>query len=148
MATERDDRELHPIAVLAASLLTNEGEAAFAYDGPALERLKEEIAELSGDDALRRAVRDLIRLACYLDTEAGSPRAAAALIEALEVAVEPLRALEARDAGSEEAGDGDAARKEFERFRGVEPASKAPRVGDEAPKGSVKVGTLDYPKRG
>jgi hypothetical protein len=136
------DESLHPIADLACELLLTGGDEPYSFDETALERIGTDLAALFGDTVLRRAVADLLRVACYLDTEASSPAAAQALIRVASAAVEPLNALESADEAVA------STKREFDRFRGTEEGSRAPKVGEDAPEGSVKLGTLDYPKRG
>lgn len=149
--SDANDRPLHPVAELAAMMLAkNSPTPPHVLDEASADELRAELARLAGNVELRRATGDLIRLACHLDTAAGSPDAAAAILRVLESTVEPLRALDAAEgealAGATE--EGSAAKRDFDRFRGSEEAPKAPKIGEGAPQGSVKLGSLDYPKRG
>lgn len=140
---------VHPIVEFAASLLSKREDDSYFLDETGALRLEQQLAKHYEDESLRRAVADLIRLACHLDTEVRSPAAAAAILDVLAHAVEPLRALD--DPGASKGGvpdDVGSAKHEFDRFRGKEPSTRAPKVGEEAPEGSVKLGSLDYPKRG
>lgn len=146
MTSSAAEEPLHPIVDFATSLMVPGDGEACALDASGEARLKEQLSLLYGDPSLRKAVVDLVRLACWLDTEARCPRTSAALVKLLgENAVEPLRALKEASAG----GEIDAKPSEFERFRGDSVRSaKAPQVGEAAPDGSVKAGSLNYPKKG
>ncbi|MCK6550589.1 hypothetical protein L6R52_32425 [Myxococcota bacterium] len=143
------DPTLHPIVELASTLLARTSpRPPHQLDDASAEQLRAELAKLEGQTELRDAVAGLIRLACHLDLEARSPDAAERLLRLLEAhAVEPLRALEAADGEAVVEGVAEAKR-ELDRFRGTREGPKAPKVGEDAPKGSVKLGSLDYPKRG
>lgn len=136
--------ELHPVVVaLCGRMACSDG----IYEIPEEQRvlLDRDLAALFRQPALRDAVRDLLRLACWLDTEARSPRAAQAILDALEAITPEMRALEALEA---EADGGAAETPKFERFRDPDARAVAPRLGESAPKGTLKIGSLDYPKRG
>jgi hypothetical protein len=144
MSEEEDKPELHSVAELAATLLSGgiNGEP-YALSETAEARLDRALDALHGSIELKHACADLIRLGAWLDREAASPEAAEALLRVLERAVPALDAVLAEH--DPESLTETKAR--FDRFRDEE-GRKAPKVGDEAPRGSVKLGTLDYPKRG
>ena len=148
MAEDEDEHEnppLHPIAELAATLLSGgENGEPYALGDIAKTRIVRSLDALFGSIELQIAVSDLIRLACWLDTEAHSKDAADELLEIMKGVIEPLEAVLAEH-DPESLTD---TKQKFDRFRDEEGGPKAPKVGEDAPKGSVKLGTLDYPKRG
>src|SRR6185295_19023867 len=135
------EAELHPIVDLTASLMTAGDEPCELTD-PAKQQLTEALEKLAGTPELKPACGDLLRMAYWLDTEAGAPKAAQAIVEILETMVPALDAWFAEH-------DPDLAdtKQKFDRFRDEE-GPKAPRVGETAPEGSIKLGSLDYKKRG
>lgn len=141
---EVEEGTLHPVAELAATLLSGgmNGEA-YALSAVAEARLDRALDALGGTIELKHACGDLIRLAAWLELEASSPEPAQVLLSVLERAAPALEAVLAEH--DPESLTETKAR--FDRFRD-ESGAKAPKVGDEAPRGSVKLGTLDYPKRG
>lgn len=149
MSERAPELNIHPIVPFAASIIAEQSPSPpHTLDDAGADAIAEELSKLFGADELRRAVADLLRLACHLDLEAGSPDASRRLVRLLEEhAVEPLRAL---DAASGEAAtlEVQEAKREFDRFRGDSTHPRAPRLGESAPRGSVKLGSLDYPKRG
>jgi hypothetical protein len=135
------ENDVHPIVERCAQMIVRSGEAPpFVLDDPGAKLIEDELRALFGTEELRTAVADLIRLACHLDTERSSPEAAQRILAVLECCVDPLRALDTAEPDPESE---DAAKK----LIGTEPP-KAPKVGESAPRGSVKLGSLDYPKRG
>lgn len=145
------DSPLHPIADRAALLLARAGGPPFELEEPAAESLRAELVALFGKRELEDAVADLIRLACHLDTERGSPTAARGLLALAEECAGALEALDLAapiDASLGVSGDrAGESLAEGRRFLGGARA-RAPKVGEDAPEGSVKLGSLDYPKRG
>jgi hypothetical protein len=127
-----ESADLHPIATFAADLVEQGPDKTYALDDAALARIAEALAEIGPKAERGKAAMDLIRVACFLDAQPGSHDAAMAILGVLEAA-----GLIAH-----------AAHRDFDRFRGASGAPKAPQVGDAAPEGSLKVGSLDYPKRG
>lgn len=143
------DSPLHPIVELASTLIARASpRPPHDLDDAAAEQLRGELARLEGHVELRDAVAGLLRLACHLDLEARSPEASERLLRLLEAhVVEPLRALDSAEGEAVVEGVAEAKR-DLDRFRGTRETPKAPKVGEDAPKGSVKLGSLDYPKRG
>jgi hypothetical protein len=140
-----EDVELHPVAELATTLMTGgENGEPYAMSETAKARLTRALDTLHGSIELQLAVSDLIKLGCWLDTEANSPAAANAILEVLKGEIAPLEKVLAEH-DPESLAD---TKRSFDRFRGEDAGPKAPQPDQAPPKGTVKLGTLDYPKRG
>jgi hypothetical protein len=133
---------LHPIVDFAWGLLADRDEEPL-LDVEALESIADRLRPLFGSPELKRAVIDLLRLACWLETEAGAVETANAIILMLDAqTTEPLRLLRIACGEGDDLGGRD-----FQRFHAGE-GPKAPKVGEDAPGGSVKAGSFNFPKRG
>lgn len=142
---ETDPPPLHPVAELAASLLgggTNGAPYTLSEAGQA--RIARSLDALLGTVELRDAASDLLKLACWLDTQASSPEASDAILSAVTALTDELeKVLSEHD--PESLTD---TKQKFDRFRAEGASSKAPQADEAPPKGTIKLGTLDYPKRG
>jgi hypothetical protein len=130
---------LHPVAQLAVQLLFEKaGEASLSAQGE--ERLSEALAEHFHHSALRFAFLDLISLHVFLKNGLNKPEVAAAILRVATTATEPLRALglyaEVSQARATQAGE------KFAKFAGKKKDLSAPKLGEAAPAGSIRVEDL------
>lgn len=93
-------------------------------------------------------VETVLVVAHLLETEQSSPRAAKQLVAIVDSpkVIDAMKALNRKkdEERREEVGK---TAKEFSKFAAKEEAHVAPKEDEEAPKGSLKLGALDFPKR-
>ena len=153
MTEERVELDPHPIRDVVAQLLKDGTDEPAAFDEQAQKTLSEAVDQYVAADTheLQEVVRTLIAIFEWLRDEQKSPRAAEALkstfkrpevIERVNKIENEMRAEE-NDARQSEVEKNAA---EFDKMAGRDP-KVAPKVGDKAPAGSLKLGNLNFPKK-
>ncbi|MFX0091885.1 MAG: tetratricopeptide repeat protein [Candidatus Hodarchaeota archaeon] len=92
-----DDKKTHPIIEEAVRLLkkretsdTADWMSSVFYNEEAIEQLKKSLANYFGSNELPDVVRELLTLACFLDTQKNNKEASQALIEVVNSATDAL----------------------------------------------------------
>lgn len=149
-ATDAPELEGHPIRYLVASVLRDgergEEPALLDEDGAAL--IRSEIDKVLDSPELVDVVEMILGIAHALEVEQRSPTAAAALLDLVErePVIESLKELNRKKDAERSEAVAKAAGK-FTGFTGSESQKKAPKDSEAAPKGSIKLGSLDFPKK-
>jgi hypothetical protein len=147
---EEELLEGHPIRYVIASVLLDgagEEEPAVLTDAGVL-KVTEEIDRTIGGEELVDAVEMLLGVAYSLETTHKSPVAAQKLIDVVEreSVLRALRELN-RQKNAKRADEVQKNADKMNAFTGSDSGKKAPRAEDSAPKGSVKLGSLNFPKK-
>jgi hypothetical protein len=148
--TENQELEGHPIRYLIAAVVKDgdpkKEPAVFDADG--LEQIRKEIRSHIGSPELVDCVETVLGLAAALEVEQRSPRAAQALFQLVEndEIIKALKELNQKKDAQRAEAVAKAADK-LTAFTGSESQKKAPKSDDHAPKGSIKLGNLDFPKK-
>lgn len=140
----------HPIRyVIASVLIDGSGDQEPAQlDDLGIEKISEEIDRTSKNDELVDAVEMLLGVAYSLETTHKSPHTAQKLIDIVEreSVLRALRELNrAKNAKRAEEVQKNADR--LKEFTGSDSGKKAPKNDEAAPKGSIKLGSLNFPKK-
>jgi hypothetical protein len=148
--TEEAQRDGHPIRDVVALLIKDggPGEEPAVLDEVGLAQIREELDSLIGQEELVDAVDTLLLLADVIALQQKSEKCAVKLCEVVErdEVVDALRALN-RKKDAERAEAVAKTAEKFTGFVGQNSTKKAPKNSDAAPKGSVKLGSLDFPKK-
>lgn len=153
MTEERVELDPHPIRDVVAQLLKDGTDEQAMFDEEASKKLTEAVDEyLAQDDReIHEVVRTLIAIFEWLKDDQKSPQAAEAMkacfkrpevierIEAIEVELRSEENEERKSAVEKNAA-------EFGKMAG-KTTKNAPKVGDKAPAGSLKLGNLNFPKK-
>jgi hypothetical protein len=140
----------HPIRYLIASVLLDgsaDQEPAL-LDDAGIEKITTELDRNIGSEELVDAVEMLLGVAYNIETAHHSPFTAQKLIDIVER--EPiLRALRElnRNKNQKRAEEVQKQADKLTQFTGSESQKKAPKNDDAAPKGSIKLGSLNFPKK-
>jgi hypothetical protein len=124
------------------------GQEAAVFTPEALETIREEIRTWMGKPELVDCVEDVLTIVAHLEEDEKSPKAAQALYVLVEndEVVASLKNL-VRQQDSERAEKVADAADKLNEFTGKESNRKAPMADEAAPKGSMKLGNLDFPKK-
>lgn len=153
MTEERVELDPHPIRDVVAHLLKDGTDEPARFDEEAQKKVSEAVDEYlkQGDRELQDVIRTLIAIFEWLRDEQRSPKAAEALkatfkrpevIERINQIEDEMRAEE----NEERTSSVEKNAKEFGKLAGQD-AKTAPKVGDKAPAGSLKLGNLNFPKK-
>src|SRR5688572_19511405 len=142
--------EGHPIRYLIASVLVDgavDEEPALLTDA-GIDKITEEIDRTIGSQELVDAVEMLLGVAYDLETAHRSPNTAQKLIDVVErdKVLRALRDLN-RQKNQKRAEEVQKAADKLTQFTGSESGKKAPKTDDAAPAGSIKLGSLNFPKK-
>lgn len=153
MTEERVELDSHPIRDVIARLLKDGTDEPALFDGDAQKKLNEAMdAYVAQDDReIHEVVRTLIAIFEWLRDEQKSPKAAEAMKACFKRpdVIARIEAIEAEMRAEENAARASAVERraaEFGKMAGAE-ARTAPKVGDKAPAGSLKLGNLNFPKK-
>lgn len=140
----------HPIRyVIASVLIDGSGDQEPAQlDDLGIEKISEEIDRTSKNEELVDAVEMLLGVAYSIETTHKSPQTAQKLIDIVEreSVLRALRELNrAKNAKRAEEVQKNADR--LKEFTGSDSGKKAPKNDEAAPKGSIKLGSLNFPKK-
>ncbi len=148
----REETDVHrSVKEALANLIEDgdDGQEAAVFSAEALSTV-EEIVDAFIDEGpdLIDCVETVLIVAHLLETEQGSPRAAKQLVAIVDrdKVIDAMKALN-RVKDEERRENVGKTAKEFSKFAAKEESNTAPKEGDEAPKGSLKLGALDFPKR-
>lgn len=153
MTEERVELEPHEIRDFVAQLLKDGTDEPALFDEEAHRRLTAAVDEYlaKGDREIHAVVRTLIAIYEWLRDEQKSPRAAEHFKstfkrpEVIERITEIEKAIQAEENEARtSAVEKNAA--DFGKLAGRD-AKTAPKVGDKAPAGSMKLGSLSFPKK-
>jgi hypothetical protein len=139
----------HPIRDIVAMVVKDggPGEEPALLDPAGLSRIRTELDALIGSDELVDAVDTLLLIADVLAIDQKSETCALRICELVEreEIISALRELNRKKETARAEAVAKSADK-FTDFVGAD-AKKAPKGTDPAPKGSIKVGSLDFPKK-
>jgi hypothetical protein len=140
----------HPIRfVIASVLIDGSGDEEPAQLNEAgIQKITEEIDRTTKSDELVDAVEMLLGVAYSLETTHKSPVTAQKLIDIVEreSVLRALRELN-RAKNAKRAEEVQKAADKLKEFTGSESGKKAPKNDEAAPKGSIKLGSLNFPKK-
>lgn len=152
MAEQKQDPQSdgHPIRYLIASVLKDgePGKEPAELQPEGLETIRGAIRSYIGSKELVDCVEMVLAVAGSLEVDHKSPKAAALLFQLVENdeiigALKELNREKEADRSEHVAKAAD----KLTAFTGVDSQKKAPKGDESAPKGSVKLGSLDFPKK-
>jgi hypothetical protein len=152
MSRPNEDEVLegHPIRYVIASVLidgTGDQEPAL-LDDAGIQKISDEIDKTSGSEELVDAVEMLLGVAYNIETTHRSPVTAQKLIDVVEreSVLRSLRDLN-RAKQQKRAEEVQKASDKLKQFTGADSGKQAPKKDEAAPKGSIKLGSLNFPKK-
>lgn len=150
--TAQQPRDGHPIRDLVAELLTDgqHGQEAAVLSKEAQEKLKAEIDKYvaAPTPELVDVVETILLIANLIEVQQKSPSCAGLLCDLVEreTVINALKDLN-RQKDAQRAEQVAKTADKFSGFSGNETQRKAPKADETAPKGSIKLGNLDFPKK-
>lgn len=125
-----------------------EGQEPAFLPPESIEEIEQLVDAFIGLPELIDAVETILIIAHALEVEKNSVQAAMKLIAIVErqKVLDAMKALN-RKKDDERREDVGKTAKEFSKFAAKEQSNTAPKEDEEAPKGSLKLGALDFPKR-
>lgn len=140
----------HRIRVVIATTVQDgvAGKESAHFTPEGLETIRTEIRSFLGKPELIDCVEDVLTIVGFLELEEKSPKAAQALYELVEnpEVIESLKAIN-RHLDAERADNVAKAADKLQQFTGQDSQKKAPKADEETPKGTMKLGNLDFPKK-
>lgn len=153
MTEERVDLDPHPIRELVAELLKDGTDEPALFDAKAAEKVSEAVTIYveQDDDEIVEVVRTMIAIFEWLRDDQKSPKAAEAFKATFKRpdVIERVTAVETRKKAEENAERASQVEKNAEQFGKMVGGSKktAPKLGEKAPAGALKLGNLNFPKK-
>lgn len=148
--TEEPVLDGHPIRFVIASVLTDGAgdEEPAQLNDAGVQKISEEIDSCAGSEELVDAVEMLLGVAYSIETTHKSPVTAQKLIDIVEreSVLRSLRELN-RQKNAKRAEEVQKNADKLKEFTGSESGKKAPKNDEAAPKGSIKLGSLNFPKK-
>lgn len=148
--TEAPQREDHPIRDVVAELLVDggAGQEPAVLPPDALARIRQEIDKHVGAPDLVDVVETILLCANFLEVQQKSPGCAGELCDLVEreTVINALKELN-RQKEQKRAEQVQKTAEKFSGFTGSATNKKAPKADQSAPKGSIKLGNLDFPKK-
>lgn len=143
-------RDGHPIRDLVAELLVDgaAGQEPAVLPPEALAKLKGEIDKYVGSQELVDVVETLLLIANLLEVQQKSPSCAGELCDLVEreSVINALKDLN-RQKDAQRAEQVHKTAEKFSGFTGSTSSRNAPKTGEAAPKDSIKLGNLNFPKK-
>lgn len=140
----------HPIRYVIASVLIDgaANEEPALLDDAGIDKITQELDRTIGSEELVDAVEMLLGVAYNVETAHQSPVTAQKLIDIVEreSVLRALRELN-RNKNQKRAEEVQKQADKLTQFTGSESQKKAPKTDDAAPKGSIKLGSLNFPKK-
>lgn len=123
------------------------GQEAAVFDDAAIKTMGDAVDALLGTDDLMQAADAMFVIAHLLHTEQASPKAAQAIVSVLnrENVLASMKKLK-EDKDRERAAGTEKSARDFAKFAD-QSGDTAPTTDDEAPKDSLKLDSLNFPKR-
>lgn len=153
MTEERVELDPHPIREIVAHLLKDGTDEPAMFDDEAKQKLTLVVDDYlaQNDREIHEVVRTLIAIFEWLRDDQKSPKAAEAMKTTFKrpEVIDRINAIEKEMKGEENAERATAVEKnaaEFGKMAGAD-AKTAPKVGEKAPAGSLKLGNLNFPKK-
>lgn len=153
MTEERVELDPHPIRELVAQVLKDGTDEPALFDQAAAEQVHAAVTAYleQQDEELLEVVRTMIAIFEWLRDEQKSPKAAEAFKATFKrpEVIERINEIEAQMKAAQNAERASQVEKnaaEFGKMTGAG-AKTAPRVGDKAPAGALKLGNLNFPKK-
>lgn len=133
-----------------ASLVVDgeEGQEPAVFPAESLQKIEGIVDAFIGSTELIDCVETILVVAHLLEVEKESPRAAKKLVAIVDrdKVIDAMKAL--NNAKDDDRREGVAKTAEqFSKFSASDQQKKAPSDAEDAPKGSLKIGALDFPKR-
>jgi hypothetical protein len=148
--TEGAELDGHPIRFVIAGVLKDGvgKEEPAVLDDRGTDAITKELDKTIGSEELVDAVEMILGIAYTLETQQKSPGTAQKLIDIVEreKVLGALKDLNRKKAAQRAEEVAKTANK-FTGFTGGDPQKKAPRPDEAAPKGSIKLGSLTFPKK-
>lgn len=153
MTEERVELDPHPIRDLVAQVLKDGTDEPALFDQTAHEQVHAAVTAYveQPDDELLEVVRTCIAIFEWLRDEQKSPKAAEAFKATFKrpEVIERINAIEAKMKAAENAERASQVEKNAAEFGKMTGASgrTAPKLGEKAPAGALKLGNLNFPKK-